>query len=84
MRCGQLLQAPCRHDSLWLGQKRMSGRSVLPGITPSTIMCPDSAPRTEIRLGVFAHDFPNLVPIALPGIHAPPAPHPLTRGSLNR
>jgi hypothetical protein len=61
MRRGRLPEASCRHVRVD-GLERLSGRNAYPsGITPSTIMSPTHhmvRSRTEIRLGVRAHNVP--------------------------
>jgi hypothetical protein len=70
MHRGQLPPVSCRH-SLVDGPERMSGRSALSGITPSTIMSPTRShpgPWTEIRPGARAHHIRTS-----DRAHAPPA-----------
>ena len=59
MHRGQLPASSCRHVRVD-GLQRPSGRNAYPsGITPSTIMSPTrrrKGSRTEIRLGVRAHN----------------------------
>jgi len=59
MHRGRLPASSCRHVRVD-GLQRLSGRNAYPsGITPSTIMSPTrrtKGSRTEIRLGVRAHN----------------------------